>query len=303
VDTTSLPPPETPLRPPGWGFLIGWTVFRLVVWSLILTWLHPRTLDWVGGHDVAVWLQQHLWFRLLTSPVLLVLGILSAFQVTNGPDRRRKSEALAGALGATVTESKGVDLTLGISDQPGLRVPLGAWSTDVAVWKKNSATHTVARLRVMAPSDFSFVARGTGREPAMLRGLQERAVRFALGDMTGRTATPQAAAAARSIDYLAGPPIQTGRETLDRTVVLRSNRPDAARAMLASGPVASAVMALDARTRHWDWTFYPEAEGIAEMTLTCRGTLDAESIALVGSLMKEALEHLEQQGLVTGRAA
>src|SRR5262249_24872907 len=136
----------------------------------------------------------------------------------------------------------------------------------------------------------------------ILRGLQEHAVRSAMSH-AARGGDPRAVAAAQALDYLGRPPIQTGEESLDRAVVQRSNRPEAARALLATAAVTSAATALGARARLWDWALHPDpAKGTAEMTFSCRGRLDAEALGLVRTLLSEALDHLTGAGLIARRA-
>jgi hypothetical protein len=99
---------------------------------------------------------------------------------------------------------------------------------------------------------------------------------------------------------MAEPPIATGNNEVDRMAVLRANQPDAARALLTAGTVVSAIAALEAKTRRWDWTFYPAAAtGMAEMRLECPGALrDADTLRVVQELMRAALEKLARAGAI-----
>ena len=287
-------------EPMGIGFTIGWVMFRLIVWGTIAVWIHPRLLDLVGGHGIASWLEHHGWIRILAAPPLGLLGILSAFEAIDNPRQRAAGEALARSVGGTLVEPRGVDPTHGISDGPGLRVPLGRWSMEIARWKRKTRRHTIASVQVQTTSEFSFDARGTGREPAMLRGLQQSSVAFAMHQLAHRNGDPRTAAAATTLAYLAGPPIPIHNEDLDRTVVLRSNQPDAAGALFRASAVTPAIAALNARTTRWDWTFYPTGRaGAAEMQISCPGALeDAESLRLVQAPLRAALEHLADTGVI-----
>ncbi len=283
------------------GFKTGWTLFRLVVWMTIAVWIHPRMLDLIGGHGIAVWLERHGWIRGLAVPPLALLGIVSAFEVIDSPARRAKLGALAGSVGATFVDPPGLDPTYGIRQGPGLRVPLGRWSMDVATWKKKSRITTVARIRVEDASEFSFAARDARGEPAVLRGLQQSTMRFAMRDVARRQADSRAAIVVHALAYLAEAPIEIGHQRLDRTLVLRSNQPDLARALFTTGAVVSAVQALNAGTPLWSWTYYPaEPAGAAEMLFEWRGGLeDAESLRVVHALLRAALEYLAGRGAIS----
>ena len=201
-------------------------------------------------------------------------------------------------MGATVVHPTGLDPTHGIPRGPGLRVPLGGRSMDVTTWSQRSKTRTVARVRVETGSPFSFVARGSGREPKMLSGLQQGAVAFALRGMARSQDDPRRAAAAQAIAYLAEPPMRTGHDELDRIMVLRSNQPDVARALFTSGPLVSMLEALHEKTRFWDWTYYPDSAGFAEMQIEIPGGIDEESVRAIQAVMGQALEHLAGQGAI-----
>jgi len=202
-------------------------------------------------------------------------------------------------------KSRRIDPTYGLPDGPGLCVPLGRASMTVGTWKSRGKTCTVASVQVETRSAFSFVARGADREPAMMRGFQQLAMGHAIRQMANRTDDPRSAVAAAALAYMSEPPITTGNDALDRAVVLRSNQPDTARVLLTASAVASAIAELHARTRRWDWTFYPASTaGVAEMRLECPGTLsDAESMKLMQAPMQAALEHLETEGVLVGEFA
>jgi hypothetical protein len=297
----STPPePEPVVRAVGTGFAIGWTIFRISVWVLIAVWAYPRLLDWVGGEGIARWLGDHRWVWWLGVPPLGLLGLISAFELRDPRRQRAARRDLASTVGGTVVELPGIDPTLGITTGPGLRVPLGRWSMEVGTWRRKRTSYTVASVRVESRTSLSFVAHGAGREPMVLRGLQQLAMGAAVRQMASRASSPQAAAAAATVAYLAEPPIGFGNEALDRALVLRANHPDAARALFTSSGVASAIAALDARTRRWEWTLYPtETAGMAEMRLECPGTLsDPESLGVMRGLLSAALEELAGAGVI-----
>jgi hypothetical protein len=66
--------------------------------------------------------------------------------------------------------------------------------------------------------------------------------------------------------------------------------------------VVSAIAALHAKTRLWDWTFYPTTtSGMAEMQLEWSGTLkDADALRVVQTLMKAALADMAGAGVIAG---
>ena len=285
---------------PSVGFAMGWDVFRILVWVMIAVWAYPHFLDYVGGRELARWVLHHNWIRWVAAPPLGLLGLISVFDLQNDPRKRAGREKLALATGAAVVELHDIDPTYGMPMGPGLRVPLGRWSMVIGTWKRESKAHTVAKVVAETQSSLSFVARGTDREPAMMRGLQQLAMGQAMRQMAERSDDPRAAAAAATLAYMAEPPITIGNDALDRMVVLRTNQPDAARALLGSSAVATAIAALDQMTRNWDWTFYttPTA-GLGEMRLECPGAMsDAESLKLVQTLLQAALEHLAGAGVL-----
>lgn len=282
------------------GFVIGWNIFRITVWIMIAVWANPHFLGYVGGEGIARWLLHHRWVLWLAAPPLGLLGLISVLELLNTPQRRAAHDKLARAMGATVVTLRGIDPTYGLPAGPGLRVPIGCWSMVVGTWKSDGHARTIAKVTLQTTSAFSFAARGLDREPAMMRGVQQLAVGHAMRQVAARTDDPRAAASAATIAYLAERPLTTGNDGLDRAVVLRANHPDAARALLTSSAVASAIAGLNERTRRWDWTLDPTStDGLAEMRLECPGTLgDVESLAPVKALMQAALEHLASAGVL-----
>jgi len=297
-------PPTTPATATapasvGHGFVIGWTAFRIAVWILIAVWINPRFLDWVGGEGVARWLGDHRWAWWLGVPPLGLLAVISAFELRDDRRQRAARQSLASTTGGTVVKLPGIDPAFGIATGPGLRMPIGRWSMVVGTWKRKGTPHTVASVRVEPRTGLSFAAHGSGREPTLLRGLQQLAMGAAVRQMAKRASDARAAAAAATVAYLAESPIVMGHEALDRAVVLRANHPDAARALFTSSGVASAIAALDARTRRWEWTLYPAEPGMAEMRLELRGALsDTESLSVVRALLSAALEELAGAGVI-----
>ena len=81
------PHPAAEPAPIGTGFVIGWIIFRLTVWATVAVWIHPPLLDLIGGDNIARWLLDHGWFRLLSVPPLGLLALISAFELLNGPRR------------------------------------------------------------------------------------------------------------------------------------------------------------------------------------------------------------------------
>ena len=292
----AVPPTAAP-KGAAMSFQLGWNLFRMIVWCTIVIWAQPQLLDWIGGHQAVVWLGHHRWVWWLGVPPLALLALISVLEPLDTPQQRAKAEALAGKLGAAVVQPEGLDLTRGIRQGPGMRMPVGRWTLDVDTSKQKGRTETVARVRIERASTFSFVARSSSREPAVLRGLQQGAMAFAMRDLAQRTDDPRAAAAAQALAYLSEAPLRTGDAALDDAVVLRSNQPDTARALLTSPAVTSALMALNGATRHWDWTHYPaEPPGAAEMAIAFRGKADEESLRAVRSLLQAALDHLTDRG-------
>lgn len=279
---------------------IGWNLFRLVLWSVILVWIRPRLLDSIGFQDVAIWLERHTWFRWLGVPPLGLLAMLSAMEPINTSRRRAKMEDLAMTTGGTVTDPPKMDPLHGLPDGPGLSVPIGRWSMTLSRWKRGSRPTTVAKVVVSGASGFSFAAQSAANEPVLLRGLAQASFKFAIGDMKKRAVDAQAMAAVESIDYLASPPITIGHDSLDRLMVLRSNRPDLARALFLSSGVARAIEALDSQSKRWNWTLQPSGTGgAAEMRLECPGALaDAEALGPAKELLQAALDHLHGQRVV-----
>jgi hypothetical protein len=287
-------------KPVGKLFIFCYDMFRLFVWATIAVWVNPKLLDWIGGHGVGVWLEHHMWVRVLGAPPLFVLAFLSALEIKDTAKQRSKLAGVAGGLGGTVGRSPAIDPTYGMSDGPALRIPVGSWSMSVRVWKEKSRRRTVAQVQLDALSEFSFAARGAAREPLALRGLQQRVAGAAMRGLAERGGDPRAAVVAHTLTYLGEAPIRIGDPALDAAVVLRSNQPDAARALFGSGPVTRAVGALAARTSGWDWTLYPvQRAGSAEMKLECPGALDdGESLREIQQLLRAALEHLAERGAI-----
>jgi hypothetical protein len=303
---TPMPPESGAISEPnGIGVHVVWGIFRIVVWGTVAVFFAPRVLDYVGGHDIARWLEHHTWVRVVSIPVLLPLWLLSAFQPIDSSKGRKARAELATSVGATLVKTPGLDPTYGLAEGPGLRVPLGPWSMDIVTWMHNSTRRTVARVTVETSTSFSFAAHAASREPALLRGLQQHTMKFALGTIAGQAGDPNRAALAASLAYLGEAPITTGDAVLDRTVVLRANQTDTARALLKTGGVAQAIAAFDQQARNWEWTLQPGATpGLAEMRFECQGgALDAERVHQVQSLMSTALEHLARAGAIRREVA
>jgi hypothetical protein len=283
----------------GRDFVLGWTLFRLTVWAAVALWMNPQLLDIVGGESIARWVLDHGWVRWVAAPPLALLALISVLEPLNDPRKRAARQELATRIGATLVDLNDLDLTYGIPDGPGLRVPLGRWSMVVATRKSRGDVHTVASAHVGTSSQLSFVARGVGREPRMMRDLQQLTAGYSLRSAK-RAGGEERGQALDTLAYLSKPPIETGNEMLDRTVVLRANEPDLACALFTSSFTASSIAALNAMTRHWDWTFHPAATpGMAEMRLVCPGALkDLDTLQSVQSLMKAGLEGMAEAGIL-----
>ncbi len=282
----------------GRDFVLGWTLFRLTVWAAVALWMNPRLLDFVGGESIARWILDHGWVRGVAAPPLALLALISVLEPLNDPRKRAARQELATRIGATLVDLNDLDLTYGLPDGPGLRVPLGRWSMVVATRKSRGDVHTVASAHLRTRSQLSFVARGAGREPKMMRDLQQLTAGYSL--RSAERAGEQRAQALDMLAYLSKPPIETGNQMLDQTVVLRANEPDLARALFTSSFTASAVAALNAKTQRWDWTFHPAgAPGRAEMRIVCPGTLnDLDTLQAVQALMKAGLEGMARSGIL-----
>ncbi|NOT32728.1 MAG: hypothetical protein HOP12_01015 [Candidatus Eisenbacteria bacterium] len=275
-------------------------MFQLSVWTLDAVWFYPHLLDYVGGAQVANWIVDHVWVRFVTAPPLGILTILSVFSPINTPRQRAASEELATRLGATVVEHRKLDPTYGIPTAPGLRMPIDRWSMEIGTWSKDQDVRTVARVFVDVRTSFSFAARGAGREPDVLRGLQQFAMKQAMKHAAEGAGDSRAQTAAATMAYLAEPPITTGNDLLDRSMVLRANQPDAARALFRSGGMISALQVLNAKSQLWDWTFYPGTQaGLAEMQLALPGAkCDEASVRMAADVLRAALEAMVSAELV-----
>ena len=278
----------------GSSFLFGWTIFRLTVWATVAVWVNPRLLGLIGGEGIARWLMDHRWVHTLSGLPIGLLALISVLEVLNDPRKHAARQALAGSVGGTLVKLRGIDPTFGIPDGPGLRVPLGRWSMVVGTWKSKSDTRTVATVRLETRSSFSFLARGTDREPEMMRGLQQLAAGRSLRDSAEQPDDSRVAMATATFAYLSEAPVATGVSSLDRAIVLRTNQPDTARALFTASALASAIAALNERTPRWDWSLYPaETAGTAEMRLECPGSLkDADTLKAMQALMATALDEM-----------
>jgi len=297
VTSTATPEPFNPSATSGIGFQVGWMLFQLATWFTIATWIHPKLLGSIGLHGAAAWLEHHLWVRILASPVLLILGALSAFTPMGTSGRRAAVDALAVELGATRMVPPGMDRAHGISRGPGLCMPVGQWFVEVTLWSRRSRVTTVARARVATASELCFDARGTGRDLGPLRGLQQRAMAGALENAVARSEDPRAAQVVRALAYLGADPIRTGHASLDRLMVLRSNQPEAARDLFATDYIVSAVESLNRRSNQWAWSCHPgDTPGTRDVTIECPVALDdVDALRTLRTLMSGVLDHLAGQ--------
>lgn len=282
-------------RPVSSGFILGWTIFRITVWTAIVVWLDPRLLKWVGGESIGHWLMGHVWVRVLGALPLGLLAIVSAFEIINDPKRFAAREALATTVGGTVVVLR-LDPTLGIPDGPGLRVPVGRWSMTVGTWKREGRVRTMARVLVQTRSSFSFLARGPEREPQVLQRVQKVAMKIAMSRIASQANATRGVSPAETFAYIAEPPMKTGSEAVDRVVFLRANQPDAARVLFITPAMVSAISILNAATRRWDWSFYPsESSDQAEMRLELPGGLkDEDLLRAMRTAIEAALEGMSE---------
>jgi hypothetical protein len=282
-------------------FPVAWWAFKLLAWSSMFVVLAPMTLEYVGGHDLARWLVQHAWVRILCVPALLPFWLFSAFELRSPGRKSAARSKLADAVGGTVVGTPKLDPGLGLPEGPALRVPLGEWSMHISAWVRGSKRRTVARATVEARSSFSFSAGDAGNEPALLRGLQQGAMSLAMSQLAEKEADPARSASLATLSYLSEAPIATGHATLDRTVVLRANQPDTARSLLTSAAVQAALAAFDEPARRWSWTLFPESQpGFAEMRFECSGgSLDEARVSQIRALLAPALEHLAAAGVIS----
>ena len=282
-----------------------WATFQFLVWAWTAVWVYPRFLAFVGGGDVAHWLERHLWFRLALWPFLGPLLLLSFFQVRKRSDGRTTPSGFEVTNQAAPVDSPGIDPTYGFPADDAVRVPVGAWAMRIGTWSRKNVRRTVARVEVDAASAFSFLARSSRREPVLLRGLQQAAMRIAMRRVAETNPGARASGAVEAVAYLGEAPVAIGDAALDRIVVLRANHPGAARALLSSGPVARAIAALEEQGWGWEWTFYPTTvPGRAEMTLELPGSMERDDrIGLARALMSGAIEHLAGTGEIRATAA
>jgi hypothetical protein len=309
-NTRKLPEPASAARPDAFErlFPYAWLCFQLAVWAWAAVWWEPGLLDFVGARASGDWLERHLWFRLLWTPILVPLVILSAFQTRKGSGRRLTPEELADEDGSGFADDPGMDLAGGFPEGDAQRVPLDPWVMQIGTWSRKGERRTVARIGVEITSSFRFLARSARDEPAFLRGVQRAAMSYAIRRAVETNPDARATGVAESMAWLGEPPLTIGDDALDRFVLLRANHPDAARALLKATPVARALAALADQVRHWEWTCYPtRVAGRAELMLECSGSMgNGDRIGLARALMSAALEHLASAGTIrpdTERAA
>lgn len=281
------------------AFPFIWLTFQLLIWAWAAVWWDPRLLEFVGGRDAAHWLEQRLWFRLLFLPILAPLLLLSVFQPRKGSGRRL-SPAESEEDPAHLIDSPEIDLAYGFPEDDAQRVPLGSWVMTIGTWTREHKRRTVARVEVDTTSSFSFVARSSRREPAVLRSVQQGAMGLAMRRLAETNQDARAAGVAQTMAYLGEAPLTIGDAALDRAVILRTNHPDTARALFRADPVARTLAGLEEQGWGWEWTFYPTKEpGRAELTLECPGTMRLDRLGLARDLMSGALEHLASTGAIT----
>jgi hypothetical protein len=300
--TGKLTEPAPAARPDAFERLLpyAWLCFQLAVWAWAAVWWHPGLLDLVGARASGDWLERHLWFRLLWTPILVPLVILSAFQPHKRSGRRLAPAELADEDGSGLAEDPGMGLADGFPEGDTERVPLGPWVMKIGTWSRQGDRRTVARVRVEITSSFSFIARSARDEPAFLRRVQQAAMRYAIRRAVETNPDARATGVAESMAWLGEPPLTIGDDALDGIALLRANHPDAARALLKATRVAAALAALAGRVRRWEWTCYPtRVAGRAELKLECSGSMgNGDRIGLARALMSAGLEHLASAGTI-----
>jgi len=269
-----------------------WTVFRVLVWSTLVLWVHPQWLEPLGARSLAAFLEHHHWIRLMGVPPLGILAILSVLDPLDSPAVRQRAQALATELDAAVTALPPMHPEYGSPYGPGLRVPVGEQLMTIERWRKSGQPTTVARLELDGWTDLTFIVHDAGSEPALLQGLQREAVAVALEDVARRASDPKVKANARAMAFLGNPPVTLGIDSLDTKVVVHANDADRVRDLLTSPDVAEALEAVANHRFAWKWSLQPAGGGgHSEMRFECRSSLDdAASIRLVEELVRAALE-------------
>jgi len=304
VGSTSDPPDgnDPPVLPQGerpGGFPLAWNVARVLIWLLVAVWMNPRLLDYVGGHDVARWILHHGWVRLAGALPVGVLALASLFEPLGG-GRSAEVEDFARRVGGRTVTPTDFDPREGIPSGPGLRIPAGAWTIDVMSQALHGRRRTVARTVVKAGSAFGFAAHGSGRRLGVPESVRGGAMRHALNAAAERSGDPQVQVDARSFAWLADPPVALDHHALDGIVAVRTNQPDVARALMASGAVAESLAGLDGLVTRWSWTHFPDPRsGTAEMRLEWSGSMrEAGPLQYAVTAMRTALATLGESGAI-----
>ena len=291
--------PDSGPRPVSSGFMWGWDLFRISVWVVIVVWVDPSLLKWVGAEDVGRWLIHHGWVRWLGAPPLVLLAIISSFEVVNDAKRHAERQTLATTVGGTVVSLR-LDPTLGIPDGPGLRLPVSRWSMTVGTWKRDGKVRTMALVHLDTRSTFSFVAKGPESESQLFQGLQHFTMKLAVSKIASEANVERTVVPAVTLAYLAEPPMKTGSDAVDGIVVLRANEPGTARTLFVAPAMVSAISILNAATRRWDWSLYPsKTAGHSEMRLELPGGLEDEDLLrAMRTAIETALEEMSGAGQI-----
>ena len=283
-------------------FFVLFEVFRVFVWAAVLVWSYPHALDWVGGRAIAYWIIEHGWIRWIAVPPLAVCAFISVLQPVNRPGDTQAANDLAQSLGGTVLPHGKLDPSYGLPSGPALRVPVGAFAVDVRAWSRDRSRVTIAAALVTVRGGFRFIAHGSGREPAFLGGLSQRAMAVSLDQLRDRTDDSRAQQAAAEMSFAASNPVALGHEALDRACVLRTSDAAAARALFATSDVVHALLGLHAITPRWSWSLIGNGDGGAELRLERPGSLgDADAVNALVQPMRAALESLAAAGIAAAR--
>ena len=259
-------------------------VFRLTVWALALVAFDPRVLGFVGWDAGGRWLLAHGWLRWIALPVLAPLVLFSAFSVREvrqvGDDEPEDLE-------------RSLDPTLGIRESAVRRWPLEGHVVEAATWANGDERRCVARVTLSLAAPFAFSAQSAGSVPAWMQGAAQSILRAQVDQARAR-ATGAEAQAWDAAAFLAEEPVDLRGCLAESHVVVRSNRPELARALFSEPEVARVAGELEEKKRRWQWSLLPTARtGEAELRFECRGRVENDEIAEgARTLMAVTLRHV-----------
>jgi hypothetical protein len=262
-------------------------LIRLAIWAAVAAMLWPRLLASVGWPAGAEWLRHHLWFRWLSAPVLAPLMLLSVFEIRSvGPAGEADAESNPGSSDS----AGGMDLTWGLRERAPVRWPVGGHVVEAATWSQHGERRCVATVTLDLASGLAFSARSASLEPAWMRGMAQQAMRAGLRQVA-RSAGSGATETGAALEFLSQDPIDLRGTSLDGSVVLRANAPEAARALFGDPEVARALDALEQAGRRWQWSLLPTGSpGQSRLCFECPGRVETPELAeAVRALMSAAL--------------